>query len=287
MDLRGQLAVITGASSGIGAATARAMCRRGARVVLVARSTDKLEALVSELGDNAAAYPCDAGDHRAVGVMAERVRAEHGVPDVIVNSAGAGRWLSIEDTDPEEFLQMAAAPYLAAFLVTRAFIEGMLARGSGWVVNVDSPASIIPWPGAVGYVSARAALRGFDAGLRADLRHSGIGVTHMVPGKVSSDYFMHNPGSEQRIPTIARLVPTLTPEQVAEAICRAVERERQEAIAPAMLRAFFWSERLAPRLTEWLAWRTGARRTPHRLTRSPRDRARPDKSSSKHDSSHG
>jgi short-subunit dehydrogenase len=246
------------------------MCQRGARVLIVARSKAKLDAQVGELGDSAAAYPCDAGDHRAVRVMAEQVRAEHGVPDVIVNCAGAGRWLSIEETEPEEFLQMAAAPYLAAFFVTRGFVEGMLARGSGWVVNVDSPASVIPWPGAVGYVSARGALRGFDAGLRADLRRSGIGVTHMVPGKVSSDYFAHNPGSEQRIPTVARLVPTLTPEQAAQAICRAVERGRREAIVPSMLRVFFWSERLLPRLTEWLAWRSGARRNgPASVHRAP------------------
>src|SRR5580765_7606325 len=101
MNLQGHLALVTGASSGIGAATARAMCRRGARVVLVARSIDKLDALVGELGDSAAAYQCDAGDHRAVEMMAERVRAEHGVPDLIVNCAGAGRWLSIEETDAE------------------------------------------------------------------------------------------------------------------------------------------------------------------------------------------
>ncbi|MFC5268316.1 SDR family NAD(P)-dependent oxidoreductase [Kribbella qitaiheensis] len=260
MDLRGRTVLITGSSSGIGAATARAMCRRGAQVLLVARSEDKLEALVRELGNSAAAYPCDASDHRAVAVMADRVQAEHGVPDVTVNSAGAGRWLSIEDTDPEEFLEMAAAPYMAAFLITRAFVEGMLARGSGWVVNVDSPASQIPWPGAVGYISARGAMRGFDAGLRADLRQSGIGVTHMVLAKVSSEYFLHNPGSEERIPAVARLVPTLTPEQAAEAICRAVEHGRREVVVPSMLRVFYLSERFMPRLTEWIAWRTGARR---------------------------
>jgi short-subunit dehydrogenase len=260
MELRGKAVLITGASSGIGAATARAMSRRGAQVLLVARSKDRLEAFARELGEGAAAFPCDAGDHRAVAVMAERVEAEHGVPDVIVNSAGAGRWLRIEDTEAEEFLAMVSAPYLAAFFITRVFIEGMLARGSGWVVNVNSPASQIPWPGAVGYTSARGGMRGFDAGLRADLRRSGIGVTHMVPGKVSSEYFLHNPGSEERIPAIARLVPTWTPEQVAEAICRAVERERREVVVPWMLRAFYLSERLMPRFTEWLAWRTGARR---------------------------
>jgi uncharacterized protein len=264
VELRGKTVLITGASSGIGAATARAMSRRRAQVLLVARSKDKLEALVRELGEGAAAYPCDAGDHRAVAVMAKRVQAEHGVPDAVVNNAGAGRWLSIEDTDPEEFLEMAAVPYFAAFFITRAFIEGMLARGSGWVVNVNSPASQIPWPGAVGYTSARWAMRGFDAGLRADLRRSGIGVTHLVPGTVSSEYWLHNPGSEEQIPAVARLVPTWKPEQVAEAICGALERERREVVVPVMLRVFYWSERFMPRFTEWLAWRTGARRKPSR-----------------------
>jgi uncharacterized protein len=121
VELRDKTVLITGASSGIGAATARAMSRRGAQVLLVARSKDKLEALVRELGESANAYPCDAGDPRAVAVMAKRVQAEHGVPDAIVNNAGAGRWLSIEDTDPDEFLEMAAVPYFAAFFITRAW----------------------------------------------------------------------------------------------------------------------------------------------------------------------
>jgi short-subunit dehydrogenase len=136
----------------------------------------------------------------------------------------------------------------------------MLARGSGWVVNVDSFAALVPWPGAVGYTSARGALRGFDGGLRADLRGSGIGVSHVVPPKVSSEYFLHNPGTEDRIPSIARLVPTLTSEQVAEVICRAVERERRELVVPFVLRVVYWGARLMPRLAEWLQWRTGARR---------------------------
>jgi uncharacterized protein len=152
---------------------------------------------------------------------------------------------------------MATVPYFAAFFITRAFIEGMLARGSGAVVNVNSPASQIPWPGAVGYTSARWAMRGFDAALRADLRQSGIGVTHLVTGKVSSEYWLHNPGSEGQIPAVARLVPTWKPEQVAEAICGAVERERREVVVPLMLRVFYWSERFMPRFTEWLTWRTG------------------------------
>jgi short-subunit dehydrogenase len=112
----------------------------------------------------------------------------------------------------------------------------------------------------VGYSGARWGLRGFDATLRADLRGTGVGVTHVVPAKVSSEYFEHNPGAEERIPRAARLIRTLTPEEVAEAICAGVERERREVVVPWLLRLFYLQSRFFPRLTEWVLWRTGARR---------------------------
>jgi short-subunit dehydrogenase len=136
----------------------------------------------------------------------------------------------------------------------------MLARGSGWVVNVNTPISHFAWPGAIGYGGSRWAMRGFDACLHADLRGTGVGVTQVVPGKVSSEYFEHNPGAEERIPSIARLIRTLSPDDVAEGICQGIERERREVIQPLMLRLLFLQARLAPRLTEWVVWRTGARR---------------------------
>jgi uncharacterized protein len=260
MELRERTVLLTGASTGIGAATARAMSRRGATVLLVARSEDTLRALAEELPGPAAVYPCDVGDREAVAAMAERVRVEHGVPNVIVNNAGAGRWLFIEETEPEEFAQMVAVPFMAAFFVTRAFIRDMISRGSGWIVNVNSAISESPWPGAHGYGCARWALRGFDATLAGDLRGTGIGVTSVVPGKVSSEYFDHNPGVEQRIPRITRIVRTLTPDEVAESICRGVARERRHVVEPLMLRLLFLQNRLTPRLIESLLWRTGARR---------------------------
>ena len=101
MNLGGRLALVTGASTGIGAATARALAGRGARVALVARSSDKLESLAAQIGEGALACPTDVSDHHAVAQMAERIRAEEGVPDVLVNNAGAGRFLFIEETSPE------------------------------------------------------------------------------------------------------------------------------------------------------------------------------------------
>ncbi|HSB37068.1 MAG TPA: SDR family oxidoreductase, partial [Thermoanaerobaculia bacterium] len=168
MDLRGRLAVVTGASSGIGAATARLLAREGARVVLVARTGGALEKISGEIraaGGEATAVAADLGDAVAATGACERILREAGVPDLLVNNAGAGRWLFTEETPPGEAVAMMAAPYFAAFFATQTFLPGMLARGSGRIVNVNSPAAKLTWPGAAGYASARWALRGFTEAL--------------------------------------------------------------------------------------------------------------------------
>ena len=135
-----KLVLITGASSGVGAATAREMVKRGFKVLMVARSADTLNRLASELGELAIAAPCDAADADQVGKLADRVMLEHGVPDVIIHSAGAGQWKRVEDTTPAEAVTMMQAPYLAAFNVTHAFMSAMLERRSGVIISVNSPA---------------------------------------------------------------------------------------------------------------------------------------------------
>jgi short-subunit dehydrogenase len=247
MNLAGRTVLITGASSGIGAATAREMRRRGARTLLVARHTADLEGHW---------YPCDLADAAAVSELARRIRADGNAPDVIVNCAGAGRFLFLDETTADDLAAMTAVPYFAAFRVTREFIDELRQKRAGWIVTVNSPASRAVWPGAVAYTGARWALRGFTAALSAELKHSGIGVTEVIPGKVASEYFARNPGAEERIPKIGRIIPTLTCEQVATAICDAVERERRLVVIPRLLRLML----LFPPVAEYLLRRTGAKR---------------------------
>jgi short-subunit dehydrogenase len=99
--------------------------------------------------------------------MADRVSRETGEPDILINNAGAGRWLAVMETSPEEARNMMELPCLAAFHVTRALLPAMVARRSGHIVNVTSPASFIAWPNAAGYIAARHALKGFS-----ESRHS-------------------------------------------------------------------------------------------------------------------
>jgi uncharacterized protein len=258
--LEGRLALVTGASTGIGAATARALVDRGARVVVVARRREALDRVAAEIGTAAHVHPADVSDADEVAELARTVTAELGTPDVLVNNAGAGRFLFIDETSPEELVQQMSVPFFAAFFVTRAFIEDMVRRGSGQIVNVNTPISRITWPGAIGYASARWAMRGFSEALRADLAGTGLRITEVVPAKVSSEYFAHNPGAEERIPGISRLFPTLTPEQTARAIVRGIERGAREVSTPLAYRLAAGQARLFPRLSSWLVVKTGARR---------------------------
>lgn len=272
MHVHDRLVVVTGASSGIGAATALAVARRRARaVVLIARTKEALERVAVEVRAlGAEAFPCaaDLTDAGAVDRLKVAIESSVGSPDILVNNAGAGRFLFVEETLPEEAVQMMALPYFAAFYTTRAFLPGMILRGSGHIVNVTSPAAYAPWPGATGYSAARWAVRGFTEALRADLRGTGVGVTLFTPGKVSSPYFDHNPGAEGRIPGIVRLYRTLTPEEAAEALVSGVERGARHVVTPALLRLTFSLHRLWPGAVSFLLARTGAKRA----SRGTRDR---------------
>lgn len=255
-----RLALITGASSGIGADTARALAGSGWRVVLVARSAGRLRDVCDSIGAQAFPEPCDASDGDAVLAMADRIRDAHGVPDLIVNAAGLGRWARVEETTPAEAREMIGAPYLAAFNVVHAFMRDMLLRGSGTLIHVNSPGAYCAWPAAAGYIAARSALHGLHEALRQDLAGTGIHSCEAIFGVVDSDYFAHNPGVEARIPRITRTIRTLGTAECARVIVDLAHRPRPEVVHPFMLRAYRWQQRLTPGLVRWLLWRTGDRR---------------------------
>ncbi len=249
MQFKGTLALVTGASSGIGEATARMLASKGARVALAARSAEKLERIASEIraqGGEALAFPADLSNPEEAQRMTESVLQNAGAPGILVNNAGAGRWLSIRETSPEEARQMIELPYLAAFYVTRFILPEMLARKEGHIVNVTSPASYMVWPNAAAYIAARQALKGFSDALRIEAAPGGVSVSLVVLGPVESSYWEHNPGSRERVP---KGFAPLSTADAAATILRAIERRKKYAVRPGLFRLLFALEALAPGIT--------------------------------------
>lgn len=254
-DLSGQLWLITGASSGIGAATALAAARRGASVALVARSPDKLATVAEEvrgIGGIVTTHVCDVTDPGQVA----RLQSDIPTPDVIFNNAGAGKWKPLVETTPEEAGAMIGAPYLAAFYVTKAFLPAMLARKSGTVVYMNSAASRLIWPGAAAYMSTRWALRGLFESVRAETYGTGLRASMVTFAKVTSAYWENNPGSETNVPKAQAWIPVLTPEVAAREIINGIQAGKEEIISPWQLRAAFLLNRLFPSLTRSLMRQT-------------------------------
>jgi short-subunit dehydrogenase len=247
-----KLVLVTGASSGIGEATAKRYGAGGAHVLLLARNAERLDRVAESIrgaGGSATPYVIDLADANAIAETGARIKREHRTPDIVINNAGAGRWLPLLDTSAEDALGMIAVPYLAAFNLTRAFLPDMIARRSGALAYVTSPAAYLAWPKASAYIAARRAVAGFADSLRGELKARGISVTLVVLGTVETPYWEHNPGSRENMPeSDPRLVPVLTPEQAAEAIVDGTEAGKPFVVRPAIYRMLFVLNALFPRL---------------------------------------
>lgn len=247
-----KIVLITGASSGVGAATAERFAEKDYRVILVARNEQRLSAIAEQIGSAATYIACDASSGSAVEAMAHQVMKDVGLPDVIINSAGLGEWKRIENTPPDEAREMIGAPYLAAYNVTQVFMEAMLKRASGVIIHVNSPACYIPWPSTVGYAASRFALRGLHEALCQDLAGTGVKSCHVVFGRIDSAYFEHNAGVTEKMPGIAATVRTISVQECGRLLVALAAKPRRQVVYPLMLKFFYWINALAPWATRWL-----------------------------------
>jgi len=264
MEIDNKVVLVTGASSGIGAAIARSMAEAGAKeILLLARREDALNKVADEIraaGGSASIYPVDLSDANAVSVVAQQITTAAGTPDIIINNAGSGQWKFVDETAPEEAVQMMALPYFATFYITHAFLSAMLKRNSGHFVNISSVASRFVWPGATAYTAARWAQKGFTEALRSDLADTGIGVTLSESPKVKSEYWENNPDSSERLPGMAKLIPELEPEDVGKAVVKGVIKNKKLVVIPFMMKIVYLQHRFFPEIVQWLMTKTGYRR---------------------------
>jgi NAD(P)-dependent dehydrogenase (short-subunit alcohol dehydrogenase family) len=231
-----RLAVVTGASSGIGAEIARALSRRDWRCVLVARRAERLRALAEELGAAAEYAVCDVTDRSAVDELAARYPRV----DLLVNNAGVPARASFLDGDPEQIERAIRTNYLGAVWCLRAFLQALEAAAPSDVVNVVSVAGEVGMPASGPYAASKHAQLAFSRATAAQLRSRGIRVHTIKPGFVETEGF---PQTWLPAP-LRRLV--IGPERVAEHVVGSVERGGGESTVPGYYRLAALAQALAP-----------------------------------------
>ncbi|GAB2723842.1 SDR family oxidoreductase [Arthrobacter bambusae] len=232
---QGRVAVITGASSGIGAATARALAADGYRVALLARRSDRIQALADELGDGAIAIEADVTDRGSLVAAAERVKAEFGGTDVLVNNAGIMLLGPFSSDQHEDYRQMIEVNLIGAITATEVFLD-QLRDGGGDLVNISSVAGRTARPGNGVYAATKWGMNGWSESLRQELQ-PGVRVTVIEPGAVATELPSHITHEQTRQGAEALYSQvTVTAEDIAEVIAFAVNRPRHLSINEILLR---------------------------------------------------
>ncbi len=209
-----RVAVVTGASSGIGEATAQTLAAQGFHVVAVARRADRINALAREIGGTA--IVADVTDDAAVGSLAE----ELGRVDVLVNNAGGARGLApVVDSDLEHWRWMWETNVLGTLRVTRALLPKLIESGDGLIVTVTSVAALELYDGGAGYTAAKHAQGALHRTLRGELLGKPVRLTEIAPGAVETEFsLVRFDGDRQRADAVYTGITPLVAEDVAEVI---------------------------------------------------------------------
>lgn len=257
MTLRDCVAIVTGASSGIGAATAVAFGREGMCLALFARRVDRLEETANAVraaGGQAIVAPGDVRDRAALANLVEQTLAAYGRIDVLFNNAGLGRLGWLESIDPADVDLTLDVNLRGAIDAARSVLPPMIAQRSGHIINMASLAGQIGAPTYSVYAATKFGLAGFSEALRREVAVWGVRVSAVYPAGVptawgeEAGYRRHGRWST---PRFARL----SVEDVARSIVELVKRPRREVILPPVARLAVWANRAAPWLVDWLAKR--------------------------------
>lgn len=255
-DLSGKTVIVTGASQGLGLVTARALAQAGARLVLAARSREKLdEAAASLAGGKAAPFPiaCDVTDGADRQRLLDQTRQRFGEVDVLVNNAGIEELSVYAEQDPETVARIVETNLLAPMLLTRALLPAMLARGRGHVVNIASLAGRTGMPFGSAYAGSKGGLAEWSISLAAELRGSGVEISVICPG------FVDGTGMFARKQTPPpRSIGASHPDDVARAVLSVLASPRVEVVVnPKPVRLLMALKALSPEAALALGRRLG------------------------------
>ena len=255
MDLKGKVVIVTGASSGIGEATARQFGREGARVVLAARRVDKLESLAKEIhamgmGSQAFVVQADLSKLEDIQKLVSGTLEIFGRIDVLVNNAGFGRLDWLENLDPVKDIQAQIdVNVMGVIQTTRQVLPVMIQQRSGSIVNMCSMAGLVGTPTYTIYAASKHAVHGFSEALRREVKPWGIDVSLVYPGGVVTEFTQHA-GIKRKTKATTPKFMLLTAEQVGEAVVKLVRHPRRMWIIPWLWSVTVFMNRFLPGLVD-------------------------------------
>jgi 3-dehydrosphinganine reductase len=272
--IAGRHAVITGGSSGIGLATARALAAKGARLTIVARRPALLDAAAAELGAagaDVASISLDVSDRAAVAAVFGGIEADRGPVEILVCSAGVARPGYFEELDDDVFREMMDVDYFGTLWPIRAVVPGMIERGSGSIVGVSSDAGLVGVFGYTAYGAAKFAVRGMLEALRAEMAPHGVHVACCYPPDVDTPQLAWE---DQYKPDETRAISgsfkPIQPEQVASCIVTGIEKRRFALMPDLGSRLLAVGAGAAPGLLTSVMDRTVRKARARRVDRGPR-----------------
>ena len=258
--------IVTGASSGIGAAVGKQFARQGYRVVLAARRIERLESLADEIeasGGQALAIQTDLFQYEEIQNLVAETISQFGQVDVLVNNAGFGRLKWLEQLDPGKDIQAQLQINLTAtILVAREVLPHMIERQSGHIINMASLGGFVATPTYTIYSASKFGVRGFTEALRREVGVYGIHVTGVYPGGVRTEFKEHT-GTDRKTGRTTPESLRLEPEEVAQVILKAVDHPRRTVIIPWQMRFVVWANSHFPGVVDWII--------ENRFTRMERD----------------
>jgi NADP-dependent 3-hydroxy acid dehydrogenase YdfG len=233
-QITGRVAVITGASSGIGEATARALAADGHGVALLARRADRIHALADELGNGAIAIEADVTDRDSIVAAAERVQQELGGADILVNNAGVMLTAPFTSNQREEHRRMVETNLLGAMTATEVFLDQLRANG-GDLVNVSSVAGRVAPAGFAAYAATKWGINGWSEALRVELQPD-IRVTVIEPGAIATELSDHITHADSKRAAKEYLDTAIPPHDIADVIAFAVSRPQRVTLNEILVR---------------------------------------------------
>ncbi|WP_188886924.1 SDR family NAD(P)-dependent oxidoreductase [Paenibacillus radicis (ex Gao et al. 2016)] len=246
--LKDKVVLLSGASSGIGAVTAKQLAERGAIPVLTGRNLDKLRESAEAVAGPCSVFPMDVTDMDQVTETVEAIIAKHGKIDILLNNAGFGKFESFIDAPIGSFESMMDTNYMGIVRCTKAVLPYMLKQGDGHIVNIASMAGKIGSSKSTGYSASKHAVLGFTNSLRMELKPLGIRVSAVNPGPIDTSFFELADPSGSYVKNVSWFM--MKPEYVAKSIVRVMERGKAEVDLPKSAAAGIKLYQLFPRVVD-------------------------------------